>query len=396
MRIALCTDVFAPHVGGTEGVMLALIKEYLKKGHDVAVFTQDLMLDNSEYDKKQNYTIYRTKSCRNFLYPMGLYPKKEKRFMKGLRDFRPDIIHSHTPNEIGRRIGLYAKKNGIPSVLTNHTYNAYMSNQNAPFDENNFFHKILVYIPSIFLKRAASLYDVNTGVSEFVIQKELRDIYKLKTPIVLIKNGYDPTSLRFDPIGYYKDHHDKERISLLFVGRVVKEKNIEFSLNVCRKLEEKAIPYSLTIIGEGANEDYLKKTASELSISSNVHFLGLKQKDEISHYYSSSDILLFPSAFDADSLVEKEAFSHGCPSLVLEHTGPAEQIINGVNGFALINDKNVFSDKIEELYRLKNEDFALFMKLRESTKNYRIPTWSEIADKYIALYTKLINKEQIL
>lgn len=395
MRIALCTDVFAPHVGGTEGVMLALIKEYIKKGHDVAVFTQDLMLDNSEYDKKQNYPIYRTRSCKNALYPMKFRPKKDKKIENILRDFCPNVIHSHTPNVIGMWMGLLAKKICIPSVLTNHTFNAYMSNQNAPFSKNNPLHKLFSYIPLVYPKYTASLYDVNTGVSEFVIQKELRDIYKLKTPIVLIKNGYDPTSLRFDPIEHYKNHYDKDRITLLFVGRVVKEKNLEFSLKICKKLKEKNIPYTFTLIGDG-DIQHFKKIASELSISSNVHFLGLKQKDEIGDYYSSSDILLFPSAFDADSLVEKEAFSHGCPSLVLENTGPAEQIINGVNGFALGNDENVFSDKIEKLYRLKCEGFDSFVKLRESTKNYRIPTWSEIADKYIALYTKLINKEQIL
>lgn len=395
MRIALCTDVFAPHVGGTEGVMLALIKEYIKKGHDVAVFTQDRKLDNSEYDNKQNYPIYRTRSYKYPFYPLIPHPKRDKKFEKALYDFRPDVIHSHTPFEIGRWVVIQAKKICIPSVLTNHTFNAYMSNQNAPFSENNPLHRLFSYIPLVYPKHTASLYDVNTGVSEFVIQKELRDIYRLKTPIVLIKNGYDPSSLHFDPLEYYKKHYDKEHITLLFVGRVVKEKNIEFSLKICKKLSEKNIPYTFTLIGDG-DIQHLKRIAGELSISSNVHFLGLKQKDEIGDYYSSSDILLFPSAFDADSLVEKEAFSHGCPSLVLDHTGPAEQIINGINGYSLVNDENVFSNKIEELYRLKREDFDLFVKLRESTKNYPIPTWSEIADKYIALYTKLINKEQIL
>ena len=82
MRIALCTDIFAPHVGGTESVMLALCEEYMNKGHTVAVFTQDRMCDNSEYDRKQKYPIYRTKSYKLALYPMCPHPQNRQKHKK--------------------------------------------------------------------------------------------------------------------------------------------------------------------------------------------------------------------------------------------------------------------------------------------------------------------------
>lgn len=394
MRIALCSDVYAPHVGGTEGVMLALCKEYINKGHSVAVFTQDRMCDNSAYDCKQVYPIYRTKSYKLPFYPMCPYPKTDRNFKKRMIDFCPDIIHSHTPFEIGRWASCVAKELSIPSVLTTHTYLSYINNQNAPFSPANPLHKILAYIPSIYPKHTSALYTVNTGVSEYVLKKEVRELYKVSTPVVLIKNGYDRKELLFDPIEYYKQNHSKSKLSLLFVGRIVKEKNICFSFAVCKKLKERGVPFSFRLIGDG-DIPYFKNVANKLGISDSVEFTGLKEKEEISRLYASEDVLLFPSEFDADSLAVKESLACGLIVLAVNGSGTAEQIENGINGYALEKSDTLFADKTEQLYRMKTKSFESFLKMREGARNYPIPSWSEIAHEYINLYTKLINKEQL-
>ena len=96
--------------------------------------------------------------------------------------------------------------------------------------------------------------------------------------------------------------------------------------------------------------------------------------------------MLFPSIFDTDGLVVKEAAAKGTPSLVIKNTGAAEQIEDGVNGWALDNDIDAFADKIEELYNLKRDHFDEFIALRSRTQEKKIPSWDEIAMQYLALY----------
>ena len=390
MRIALCTDIFAPHVGGTESVMLALCEEYMNKGHSVAVFTQDRMCDNSEYDRKQKYPIYRTKSYKIPLYPMCPHPKTDRKIKKLMVEFCPDVVHSHTPFEMGRWGAHMAKLLHIPSVLTTHTYLSFINNQNAPFSDKNPLHRVLSYIPSVYPKHTAALYTVNTGVSEYVIQKELRDVYRVSGPVVLIKNGYKSKKLLFDPTNYYKQNHDKAAISLLYTGRIVDEKNIVFSLRVCKKLKEMNVPFTFTLAGDG-QIPYFETKAKELGVENNVKFVGLKKSDELNYLYASSDIFLFPSIFDTDGLVVKEAAAKGTPSLVIKDTGAAEQIEDGVNGWALDNDIDAFADKVEEIYNMKKNFPNEYLELRESTKNKPIPLWKDIANEYLALYQQRVE-----
>ena len=391
MRIALCTDIFAPHVGGTESVMLALCEEYINKGHTVAVFTQDRMCDNSEYDRKQKYPIYRTKSYKIPLYPMCPHPQTDRNIKKRMVEFCPDVVHSHTPFEMGRWCAHMAKKLHIPSVLTTHTYLSFINNQNAPFSAKNPLHRVLSYIPSIYPKHTAALYTVNTGVSEYVIQKELCDVYRVSGPVVLIKNGYKSKKLLFDPTHYYKQNYDKAAISLLYAGRIVDEKNIVFSLRVCRKLKEMSVPFTFTLAGDG-QISYFETKAKELGVENNVKFVGLKTSDELNYLYSSSDIFLFPSIFDCDSIACIESRHCGCPTLCIKNTGTSERVVDEQNGWALDDDIDAFAEKISQLYGLKTDSLPSFIKMREMVQACHIPSWSEIADKYINLYSQLISQ----
>ena len=284
-----------------------------------------------------------------------------------------------------------AKLLHIPSVLTTHTYLSFINNQNAPFSDKNPLHRVLSYIPSVYPKHTAALYTVNTGVSEYVIQKELRDVYRVSGPVVLIKNGYKSKKLLFDPTNYYKQNHDKAAISLLYTGHIVDEKNIVFSLRVCKKLKEMNVPFTFTLAGDG-QIPYFETKAKELGVENNVKFVGLKKSDELNYLYASSDIFLFPSIFDTDGLVVKEAAAKGTPSLVIKDTGAAEQIEDGVNGWALDDDIDAFAEKISQLYGLKTESLPSFIKMREMVQACHIPSWSEIADQYINLYSQLISK----
>ena len=380
-------------------VVNALANEYIQKGHNVAVFTSDMSLKNIN-DSLLPYKVYRTHSYKMFPGVHTPFPNRDKCFNKKLYEFSPDVIHSHTPYAIGWWGIVRAKELHIPSVLTTHTYLNYMNDIQVPFSKKNPIHKAIVKQLSLQPKKASANCSILTAVSKSVVDAEIRKVYKLSRNVEIVRNGYTVNTEQNCTSN--ASYHMDNKITLAYAGQIDKIKNIAFSLWVCAELKKRSIPFEFNLAGavnskftlafvKNDMERYIK-LSKELGIEDSVHFLGRLDKQELGLHYGKSDIFLFPSIFDTDGLVVKEAAAKGTPSLVIKNTGAAEQIEDGVNGWALDDDIDAFAEKISQLYGLKTESLPSFIKMREMVQACHIPSWSEIADKYINLYSQLISK----
>lgn len=385
-------------MGGIETAMNALANEYVQKGHNVAVFTSDMSLKNIN-DSLLPYKVYRTHSYSVLPGVHTPFPNRDRCFNKMLYEFSPDVIHSHTPYAIGWWGIVKAKELHIPSVLTTHTYLNYMNDIQVPFSKKNPIHKAIVKQLSLQPKKASANCSILTAVSKSVVDAEIRKVYKLSRNVEIVRNGY--TENTEQSCTSNASYHMDNKITLAYAGQIDKTKNIAFSLWVCAELKKRSIPFEFNLAGAVNNkftlpfvkndmERYIK-LSKELGIESSVHFLGRLDKQELGLHYGKSDIFLFPSIFDTDGLVVKEAAAKGTPSLVIKNTGAAEQIEDGVNGWALDDDVNAFADKVEEIYNMKKNFPNEYLALRESTKNKPIPLWNDIADEYLALYRQRVE-----
>lgn len=103
-------------------------------------------------------------------------------------------------------------------------------------------------------------------------------------------------------------------IKLLYVGRLSKEKNIEFLLRLMKRLSPKR--YHLLIVGDGPFRNKVKRFAME---NPNVTYLGyLAEKEVLARIYASSDILLSPSLGETFGLTFLEAQACGCILVALD------------------------------------------------------------------------------
>ena len=62
--------------------------------------------------------------------------------------------------------------------------------------------------------------------------------------------------------------------------------------------------------------------------------------------YYRADLFLFPSKFDASSLVQIEAASQMTPGLFLENSVTSDTVTNNVNGFTAPDDVSKYTDRI--------------------------------------------------
>jgi glycosyltransferase involved in cell wall biosynthesis len=110
----------------------------------------------------------------------------------------------------------------------------------------------------------------------------------------------------------------------LNVGRVAVEKNIAAFV-------ETELPGTKVVVGDGPQLESLKEKHPE------VHFLGVKQGEELAACFANADVFVFPSLTDTFGLVILEAMAAGTPVAGYKAPGPRD-IIPGSKAGAVDDD----------------------------------------------------------
>ena len=120
MRIVYLTQSYPPMISGAAMFARQLAEAMAERGNQVLVITasdegQPYLLQN------ENLTVLRLRSYNNPLrvgQRFVFYPRRA--LLKALREFQPDIIHTHEPLQMGTLGIEYAQESCTPITLTNH------------------------------------------------------------------------------------------------------------------------------------------------------------------------------------------------------------------------------------------------------------------------------------
>ena len=148
-------------------------------------------------------------------------------------------------------------------------------------------------------------------------------------------------------------HLSNNKKIILYIGRFVEVKGLEYLVEAFSFLEREDKSVVLLIVGYGPLEDKIKKLVSELKIKS-IKFLGkisdIKKK---AYLFRKSNLVVVPSITtdvmaEGGPLVVLEALSAGTPVVGTNALGSSSNFIyNGINGF-VVPEKNpkALSEKI--------------------------------------------------
>lgn len=372
MRIAVFADNFLPGVGGTENAVLNYATE-LSRTDEVAVFAPDykgVLTDG--YDERFPFKVVRCKSLKLTKNDFLARPKSDKKFIAALNAFKPDIVHCQTLAPISNFAAAYAKKRGLPLVFTAHTKYRFCYHYSL---KSKCLANLAVGVISKGVKKADAVCTVSHDMAN-----ELRS-YGVKGDITVIKNGGVARNNRF-----IKTENAAPRF--LFVGLVIKYKNVEFTLKALAEAKKYGLTdFTFNVVGSGPDVKYFKKRAEKLGIGDSVKFLGrITDTAALDKVYAESDLLLFPSVFDSDGLVVCEAGNMGTPSLTLTDTGASERITDGVNGFTAPHSVKAYAEKLVAVISDKQN-------LRRVGENagHLFTDWGANVAQYKKIYTDLLN-----
>lgn len=118
----------------------------------------------------------------------------------------------------------------------------------------------------------------------------------------------------------------QDKVILLYVGRISKEKDLDVIAAACRRMEREQLPVQMVFVGDGP---YLRELGEALP---QACFTGPLYGVDLAAAYASADVFLFPSTTDTYGNVVVEAHAAGIPTVVSDTGGPKELVQQGVNG----------------------------------------------------------------
>ena len=124
---------------------------------------------------------------------------------------------------------------------------------------------------------------------------------------------------------------ERDRLKLLWVGRLMPRKGLLLLLEVMKEL--KSYPgITLTIVGDGTMKEVLLETIENNALGDSVHWKGWVPFDEIGSVYAEHDAFLFTSLRESGGVQIVEAMAYGMPVVTLDLHGPG-LIVDADRGF---------------------------------------------------------------
>lgn len=389
MRIAYLTQPYPPMISGASLAAEELAKGMAKRGHEVLVIAAS---DTGQTYRtcEKNLTVLRLRSFSNPLHvKQRLLAFPHRTIMKTLREFQPDIIHTHEPAQTGI-LGLkYAHFHHIPVILTAHQLPWFIASYlpNIPF-----LHAMVEQ----FVWRYAGLL---TGSFSSIIAPT-----KTISNIIQAKTGYQPTTIPYgiDLNTFHLNTTVAEAANLrsqyqiplhapiiLHVGRLDADKNVERVLLAAESVIKKSNAY-LLIVGDGRRKQALMELSASLGIEAHTHFVGfISKKSELAKIYRSADVFVTASEIETQGIVLLEAAACGLPSAAVNATCISEVVQDGKTGY-LAQPGNIpaLGNAIEKLLERSVEKRQMQIECRKLAEKYGVEPSTE---KHEAFYVQSVE-----
>lgn len=235
-------------------------------------------------------------------------------------------------------------------------------------------------------RRTAAIIAVSDGVARDIVRhyersaEDIRVIPNAADPAVIS----DPKKRAAERVRTRITHGlDEGDFVLLLVGGDWPRKGLTLVIEALGLIPSPAI--KLMVVGEGDVDLYMR-VAGRHGVAGRVVFAGLQQ--DVACYYAAGDLLVYPSYYEAFSLVTLEAMGSGLSLLATRINGTEELIRDGWNGFFVEHQPNDIAEKVKLLYNNRELLRRMGEHARETVRPY---TRERIVGQTVAVYEKVLR-----
>jgi glycogen(starch) synthase len=336
LKILFSSYLFDPSVGGIESVSKILAEKFAAFGEDVHVFTQS----PGGAIPDANYRLTRRPSIAEIF-----------RLLRWC-----DLFFQNNISLRGLIPALVLRK---PTLVAHQTW---LQNVHGGIGWQN------------RLKQALLRFVTNVAISKAVADR-------LSSHSFVIGNPYDDTVFRLIPdIARGK--------TIVFVGRLVSDKGVDFLLRALKLLQGDGFSPDLTIVGSGPEESKLRKRSSELGLDRQITFAGQQSGNALAQTLNRHRILAVPSRWaEPFGVVALEGIACGCVVIGSQDGGLKEAI--GPCGLTFENGK--VNELAAQLRRLINEPETRATLLQGAPEHLARFHSDAIAAAYLRVIKKMVH-----
>ena len=329
LNVCLINDSFPPAI---DGVANAVVNygTYLTKNHGRATVVTPYYPDAD--DSAFPFPVLRYPSVdvtRLVGYRAGMPFSPE--LMRKLEDSRFDLIHSHCPITSTMVARSLRDRIHVPVVFTYHT--------KFDIDIANAVRSKLLQEQAarVLVENIAAcdeVWTVSRGAGDNLRKLGYQGEYRVMPNGVDFPRGRVPESLIAEVTGDF-DLPGGVPV-FLFVGRMMWYKGIRIILDALKGLLDQGRDFRMVFVGGGGDKEEIVAYSRSLGLEGKVLFSEpIRDRERIRAWYCRADLFLFPSTFDTNGLVVREAAACALPSVLVAGSCAAEDVTDGRSGFLI-------------------------------------------------------------
>jgi glycosyltransferase involved in cell wall biosynthesis len=339
MRVALLNNLFGDKArGGAERVVAATATALLEKGHEVRVFRTAPVGGSSLWHQVPVTSISPVGHClayeqlagrtvgRRLAWQLrhlfdGRWPKPA---LAALRDFGPDVVHTHNLMGFGFRLPRQLDRAGYRHVHTLHDIQLLHPSGWQPAGRELRLSGVAEMYAAV-CRRVFGSPDGVTAPSRFLLDEHVRRGFFAESETVVLRNPVPEQSCA--------DRLAPEKPVFLFAGQLETHKGVELLLKAWQGWAGAAAA-ELRIAGDGRLRPAVVAAADRLE---NVRYLGHLSADNLKDQLRHATYLVVPSiVMENLPLVATEALAAGLPVVAAQNGGLPEIVREGETGFLFV------------------------------------------------------------
>ncbi|MGI9302581.1 MAG: glycosyltransferase, partial [Gammaproteobacteria bacterium] len=378
MNILMMTNTFAPHVGGVARSVEAFSNEYRKRGHRVLIVAPEF-----ENTPKHETNVIRVHAIQHFNgSDFSVALPSPAHLTAAVKEFGPEIVHSHHPFLIGTTALRIAHTYGIPLVFTHHTkyeqYTHYVPGDSAALK------RFVIRLSTNYANLCNQVFAPSESIAEVIGERGVH------VPVDVV-----PTGVKLEQYSHLDGSAFRRSVDIPddafvvgHVGRLAAEKNLEFLTDTIVTFL-KAEPHAhFLLVGEGPMETTIRSRLASEGLGDRLYATGILTSSRLRNAYAAMDVFAFASKSETQGMVLTEAMAAAVPVVAIDAAGVREVVRDRQNG-RLLHTDNVekFALALRWLASMSHMDASrLKSAARKTAEAFSM---ERSAGKAVNIYTRL-------
>ena len=383
LNICLMNDSFPPTIDGVANAVVNYAKHITRSHGKCVVATPDYPGVTDDYPfPVVRYPSLDTTQLTGYRAGNPLAPET----IETLRRMDCNLIHSHCPVASTVLARALRDASDIPIVFTYHTK---FDIDIAKAVRSKLVQQAAIDLLVANVSACDEVWVVSEGAGENLRSLGYQGDY------LVMPNGVDLDRGEADPAAVQALSAEWNLPGgvpvFLFLGRMMWYKGLRIILDGLKRYRNAGHDFRMVFVGDGQDRTEVEAYANEIGLADVCRFTGaVHDRETVRAWYCRADLLLFPSTFDTNGLVVREAAACGLGSVLVRGSCAAEGVTDGRNGILI--DEN--AESLAAVLSAEGMGIETFRAVGQNAMDELYLSWADSVAAAAERYQIVLERQQ--